>query len=168
MAYISRHASGKRSTLSAEFVYLLVVLAAGVATAWWAGHKVGADLSAISTIASVLGITERTGLTRPVGYSLTTADHQVTAPYCNSGQAPAFSPGLTGLKQQIGNAMGTPVECEHVATQGGDMIQATTTGLASYSKATNTFTFTDGWRHWAIAPNGFVTWEGTQSDPPAG
>ncbi len=168
MAYLNRHATRKRSTLSAELMYLLIVLAAGVATAWWAGHKLGADLSAITTIATILGINERTGLTKPVGYSQTIANQQVTAPYCNSGQIPAFSAGLTNLKQQVGNAMGTPVECEHVATPDGDTIQGTTTGLASYTRANNTVAFTDGWRHWAIAPNGFVTWEGTQSDPPAG
>jgi hypothetical protein len=170
MAYISRHASRKRSTLSAEFMYLLVVLAASVATAWWAGHKLGVNLSAISTAASVLGISERTGTTRPVGYTQATAKQQApsTLPYCDAGQVPSFSQGLTGLKQQVGDAMGTPVECEHIASAVGDTVQQTTTGLAAYSKLTNTVTFTDGWRHWAITPSGYVSWEGTQANPPSG
>jgi hypothetical protein len=167
VAYISRHAR-RRSPLSAEFMYLLVVLVAGAATAWWAGQMLGMDLSAINDVASVLGIGETLGKTRPVGYTQAGTDEQAPAPYCNPGQAPAFSKGFSELKQQVGDVMGAPVECEHVSSDAGDTIQQTTTGLAAYYKATNTLTFTDGWRHWAIAPNGFVTWEGTQSDPPLG
>ena len=63
--------------------------------------------------------------------------------------------------------MGTPVECEHPADTSGDTVQQTTTGLAAYTQATNTVSFTDGWRHWAISPSGFVSWEGTESTPPA-
>src|SRR6266851_370505 len=169
MAYLSRHPSRRRSTLSAEFVYLLIVLAAGVATAWWAGHKLGMDLSALSTAAAVLGINERTATTRAVGYSQATAEQQAasTLPFCNAGQVPTFSPGLAVLKRQVGDAMGTPIECEHPSTATGDTIQQTTTGLAAYYKLTNTVTFTDGWRHWAITATGYVRWEGTQGEPPA-
>ena len=56
MAYSHRYASRKRSARSAELLYLLIVLAAGVATAWWAGHKLGMDLSSINTVATVLGL----------------------------------------------------------------------------------------------------------------
>ena len=52
--------------------------------------------------------------------------------------------------------MGAPLECEHPASGNGDTIQQTTTGLAAYTSATNTVSFTDGWRHWAITPSGFV------------
>ena len=149
-------------------MYLLVVLAAGVATAWWGSHRLGMDLSAINTVASVLGIGETRGQTRPVGFTQARAEEQPPAPYCNPGQTPGFSQGFATLKQRVGDVMGTPVECEHVSSDTGDTIQQTTAGLAAYFKATNTLTFTDGWRHWAIAPNGFVTWEGTQSDPPLG
>jgi hypothetical protein len=38
----------------------------------------------------------------------------------------------------------------------------------AYSKLTNTVSFTDGWRHWAITANGAVTWEGTDPNPPPG
>ena len=104
MAYISRHATRKRATLSAEFMYLLFVLAAGVATAWWAGHKLGADLSALTTIASVLGLNETIGHTRPVGYSPAATDLQAAtaSAFCNPGQAPAFAHGLADLKLRVG------------------------------------------------------------------
>jgi hypothetical protein len=169
MAYINRRAAQKRSTFSAEFMYLLVVLAAGVATAYWAGHKLGMDLSAVTTVASVLGLTETTGVTRPVGYSSTqtAAEPGQAAPYCNPGQTPAFAGGMLALEQRVGAAMGAPVECEHAVSAVGDTVQQTTAGLAAYYNLTNTSTFTDGWHHWAVTPSGYVTWEGTESQPPA-
>ena len=169
MAYISRHASRKRSTFSAEFMYLLVVLAAGVGTAYWAGHKLGMDLSAITTVASVLGINETTGITKHVGYAkpaLAQAETTPAAPYCNPGASPALSAGMAALKQRVGEAMGTPVECEHAGATVGDTVQQTTSGLAAYYKLTDTSTFTDGWHHYALTPSGYVTWEGTDSQPP--
>jgi hypothetical protein len=168
MAYLSRHAARKRSALSAEFMYLLFVLAAGAGTAVWFGQKIGTDLSAITTIASVLGVGETKGHTRPVGYSVATAQEQATSTvaYCTPGEVPSFSQGLGTLRQRVGDAMGTPVECAHASSAAGDTVQQTTTGLAAYYSLTDTVTFTDGWRHWAITPNGYVTWEGTQSQPP--
>jgi hypothetical protein len=183
MAYIHRHSPSKRSSAgSPELVYLLVVLAAGIATAWWAGHKIGFDLSGISTAASVLGLTETAQAQVPqrvVGYSpgpaaasadagQATQSSAAAAAYCDPGQVPAFALGLADLKQQLGDTMGTPVECEHVASAGGDTVQKTTTGLAAYNRATNTVSFTDGWRHWALTPGGLVTWEGTDPNPPTG
>ena len=44
MSYLNRRTT-RRSAGSAELMYLLIVLAAGFATAWWAGHKIGMDLS---------------------------------------------------------------------------------------------------------------------------
>jgi hypothetical protein len=165
MAYVSRRLTRKRSPLSAEFMCLLVVLAAGVATAWWAGHAIGMNLSVIETVASALGIDERTGSTHQVGYSLQ-GSASPPAPYCQPGEAPTFANGMAVLKQQVGNVMGTPVECEHADSSAGDTLQQTSTGLAAYHAGTNTASFTDGWRHWALTPSGMVSWEGTESDPP--
>ncbi|MBV8714354.1 MAG: hypothetical protein JO020_17740 [Chloroflexi bacterium] len=147
---------------------LLVVLAAGVGTAWWAAHTIGMNLSAIQTVAAVLGINETADLSRPVGYSQVHAQatDSTAAPYCQPGQAPTFANGLQTLHQQIGNVMGLPVECEHSASVGGDTVQQTSTGLAAYSSVTNTDSFTDGWHHWALTPNGLVAWEGTDAAPP--
>jgi hypothetical protein len=72
------------------------------------------------------------------------------------------------LKQQVGNTIGAPIECEHSTSPAGDTIQQTTTGLVAYTRLSNTVTFTDGWRHWAMTPRGLVIWEGTDSTPPPG
>jgi len=174
----------KHSAGSAEFLYLLIVLAAGVATAWYAGHRLGFDLSGITTVAAVFGLTDdpRNVQHTAVGYAPGATAHAAAADeasssaaaagtlaaYCNPGQSPAFALGLADLKQRLGDTMGTPVECEHPASATGDTVQQTTTGLAAYDHATNTVSFTDGWRHWAITPRGFVIWEGTDSNPPTG
>ena len=152
-------------------MYILVVLLAGAATAWWAGHRLGTDLSSINTLAAVLGINETVGVTRPVGYSAPAVDQAqaaALAPNCTAGQTPAFTDKLAQLKKQLGDTMGAPVECAHASAAVSDTIQQTTTGLAEYNQVTDTASFTDGWRHWAITPRGFLTWEGEQSEPPAG
>jgi hypothetical protein len=168
MAAYRRHLVHKRSPLSAEFMYLLVVLVAGAATAWFAAHQIGMNLSVIETVASVLGINETVGTPHAVGYSQAQTDSADSAlpPYCQSGTTPAFVNGLAALKQQIGDVMGTPLECEHVANVQGDTVQQTSTGLAAYDSLTNTDTFTDGWHHWALTSDGVVSWEGTESRPP--
>jgi hypothetical protein len=170
MSYISRHATRKTGA-SAELMYLLIVLVAGIATAWWAGHRLGMDLSSITTAASVLGFTETGRLSHgAAGYTAQAHAEQsiTTAPFCNPGQLPSFAPGVATLQQKLGDVMGAPVECEHAVTATGDTIQQTTTGLVAYNSLTNTVSFTDGWRHWAVAARGFVAWEGPESDPPAG
>lgn len=174
MSYLDRH-TRRKTAGSAELMYLLVVLVAGVATAWWAGHRIGMDLSAVTTVASMLGLTEtgrvthgRVGYNPKIAEAHTDADPAITAPYCAADQAPAFALGLTSLKSRLGDVMGTPVECEHPVSPAGDTIQQTTTGLAAYKTSTSTVSFTDGWRHYALTPRGFVTWEGPESDPPAG
>jgi hypothetical protein len=171
MSYLNKPTT-KRSVGSPELAYLLVVLAAGVVSAWWVGQQIGMDLSSVTSLASMLGVTETGRFTHgSVGASVgAAADSQTgpSAPYCNPGQAPGFALGLSGLKQRLGDTMGAPVECEHPATANGDTIQQTTTGLAAYTSSTNTVSFTDGWRHWAITPTGFTRWEGPESNPPAG
>jgi hypothetical protein len=184
MPYFNQRRS-RRSAGSAEFVWLLVVLAAGAATFWWAGHKIGLDLSSLTTVAAVLGIRDAQPLrydprtaTQPATIHLAgattdadqTADQSAlgTAPYCQAGQTPAFSNALGVLKAQLGDTMGAPLECEHASTTLGDTVQQTTTGLAAYTKVTNTVTFTDGWHHWALRNDDLLSWEGTESSPPLG
>jgi hypothetical protein len=87
-------------------------------------------------------------------------------PYCAPGEAPRFQLGFAALQARLGATMGQPIECEHTDPASGDAVQRTTTGLAFYRKSTNTPTFTDGWRHWALTPSGLVYWEGTAIDPP--
>jgi hypothetical protein len=80
----------------------------------------------------------------------------------------SFALGIAALKQRLGATMGDPIECEHPASGNGDTVQKTTTGLAAYRKSSNTVSFTDGWRHWALRDANLITWEGDSPDPPAG
>jgi hypothetical protein len=89
----------------------------------------------------------------------------VAAPFCQPGEEPTFRFGFATLKQQVGAPMGSPLECEHTNPDNGDALQATTTGLAAYDKATNTPRFTDGWRTWALTERGLLSWEGPTPPP---
>jgi hypothetical protein len=170
VAYLNR-SSSKRSAGSTELVGLMFVLVAGAATAYWAGERIGMDLSSLSAIPTLLGFGQTSrpisGAQIHVSPPAESAPATSTAPYCQPGQTPAFVHGLAELKQQLGDTMGTPVECEHPATAAGDTVQQTTTGLAAYHQRSNMVTFTDGWQHWALTPSGIISWEGTQSEPPS-
>ena len=84
---------------------------------------------------------------------------------CTAGQSPQFSGGFAALQDQLGEAMGQPLECEHPDSVSGDTLQRTTTGLAFYRKSSNTPTFTDGTTHWALTPDGVQTWASDSIDP---
>ena len=90
-----------------------------------------------------------------------------TAPYCSPETSPQFTHGFAALKAALGPVMGEPIECEHNDGESGDILQKTTTGLAFWRKSTNTPTFTDGHRHWALTTQGVVAWEGSSIDPPS-
>jgi hypothetical protein len=87
------------------------------------------------------------------------------APYCQPGQAPRFALGFDDLAGRLGEPMGQPVECEHVDPVSGDIQQQTTTGLAYYQAASNTSSFTNGWRHWSLIDGRLVTWSGPDAGP---
>jgi|SRR5579859_2762811 len=168
MPYVQRRFSRKRSG-SAELLYLAFVLGAGCITAWWAAHLVAMDLSGVTVAASILGLTETGRVTHgPAGYQANAAQTNPpgVAPFCNPGETPTFAVGLGDLRQQLGDAIGAPAECEHPSSAAGDTIQLTTTGLVAYNHLTDTASFTDGWRHWAMTSRGLVAWEGTDSNPP--
>ncbi len=86
-----------------------------------------------------------------------------SSPYCPAGQVPQWDRAFVPLKQAVGDAMGEPVECEHANPDNGDELQQTTTGLAVFDQQRGEAVFTDGWRHWALSPQGPVYWEGTGS-----
>jgi hypothetical protein len=90
------------------------------------------------------------------------ASSALTAPFCDIGQSPHFGFGFASLKDQIGDAMGDPIECEHANPENGDVLQQTSTGLSFYRKSTNTPTFTDGFLHWGLTADGLVTWTGRE------
>jgi hypothetical protein len=89
-----------------------------------------------------------------------------TGDFCAPDAAPAFNGGFATLSQMLGAAMGAPMECEHGDPGSGDTLQQTSTGLAFYRASSNTPTFTDGFDHWALTPDGLVTWTGPSVDPP--
>src|SRR6266852_828945 len=99
MSYVNRRYSKKHSG-SAELMCLLIVLAAGFTTAWCAGHKLGMDLSSVTVVASILGLTETGRVTHgAAGYQPNVsaqADQPAAAPYCAPGQTAAFAGGLAG------------------------------------------------------------------------
>ncbi len=88
-------------------------------------------------------------------------------PYCAPGEKPQFRFGFATLAEQIGGAMGTPTSCEYADPRGsGDTLQATSTGLGFYRRASNMPTFTTGFEHWALTSTGAVYWTGESIDPP--
>jgi hypothetical protein len=169
MLQMSRRTARPRRTGRAELVGLALVLVAGLATAWWAAGRLalGVDISGLHTIARVLGDVSQP-LRGHEGASVQSNLSPPTGAYCQPGQAPSFALGVASLKQRLGDTMGAPLECEHPVSANGDTIQHTTTGLVVYRAATNTVMFTDGWRHWALTPQGMVSWEGHDADPPTG
>ncbi len=89
-----------------------------------------------------------------------------TVPYCATGQSPVFRLGFAELHTALGDRMGQPLECEHADSTNGEVLQQTSTGLAVYHPATNTPSFTNGYSHWALTPDGLVTWDGIGADTP--
>jgi hypothetical protein len=85
-------------------------------------------------------------------------------PACPIGQTPSFSFGFAALREQVGPAMGDPIECEHADSGTGDALQRTTTGLALYRRDTNTSMFTNGREHWALTTLGLAHWSGWHGD----
>jgi hypothetical protein len=88
-------------------------------------------------------------------------------PFCQPGQEPEFVLGFAQLKQQLGDTMGQPLECEHPDPTTGDSLQQTTTGLAVYQRATGALRFTDGWHHWSLQDGALRAWEGDGTEPVA-
>jgi hypothetical protein len=137
---------------------LIVVIGGTCGGVWWWTAHVRVDLTLLDQVMSVV-------LYRDVkvprdGYALPSDAS------CMVGRQPTFGADLAPLKQAVGEAMGQPVECEHVNPDNGDLLQQTTTGLAVYRESSHVSTFTDGWRHWMLAPDRSITWVGTNSTPP--
>lgn len=89
------------------------------------------------------------------------------ARFCAAGVTPEYRQSLATLKARLGDIMGDPGECEHLNNANGDTLQQTSRGLAYYRWATGLPTFTDGWRHWALAGGQLIEWEGESPDPPS-
>jgi hypothetical protein len=88
------------------------------------------------------------------------------APWCPAGETPVFRFGFAELAQDLGSAMGQPVECEHGIRFTDDTQQQTTTGVAIYRWCANAPTFNRGQEHWLLAPGGLQHWTDQQPAPP--
>jgi len=83
-------------------------------------------------------------------------------------ETPAFTNGFASLSQVLGDTMGSPAGAP-VVTDGGDVHQATTTGLAYWVPGAGLVAFTDGVTHYAITvDNGqAIRWNGDSALPKA-
>jgi hypothetical protein len=82
------------------------------------------------------------------------------APICPAGPSAPLGAAFVGLAEQVGAAMGTPVECAHTDRETGDESQQTTTGVAVYQAAHEVATFTNGRDFWRLGPDGLASWNG--------
>src|SRR5437879_6269466 len=73
-----------------------------------------------------------------------------SAPFCGDAQSVDWLDAFAPLTEQLGDVMGDPVECAHQTSDGGDTVQATSTGLAILRSPSGLATFSDGTTHWAL------------------
>jgi hypothetical protein len=78
---------------------------------------------------------------------------------CAPTEAVQFGPDFLGLHAQLGDLMGLPTSCEQ-ASGNGDLVQATTTGVAVYRAQTGSAFFASGEQHWALTDDELVSWTG--------
>src|SRR5207249_4227275 len=74
--------------------------------------------------------------------------------YCSDGQSPAFTPAMQALASVLGDAVGTPVECEHIDVVTGSARQQTSSGVAYYDPPSGAPSFTNGSERWLLAGDG--------------
>ena len=91
------------------------------------------------------------------------APAQADAGFCGAAEAPHFVNELAQLADELGDVLGEPLECVHTNLDNGDLLQRTTTGLASYRASLEMPVFTDGIGHWALTNTGIKDWT---SQPP--
>lgn len=87
------------------------------------------------------------------------------APFCAPGVQPQFQLGFATLNERLPGVMGKAVECEHAEDGTGNVVQATTRGLAVFEKDSGRLRFTDGYNHWAIVGDEVRTWAGDEPAP---
>ena len=108
--------------------------------------------------------------------SVDTADPALSA-LCPLNAPYAFVGGFDALQlklrqDHVSAEMGTPTDCARLAADGsGNLEQPSTTGLAYWHRASNTYVFTDGYRHWGmlgwhLVGDDLVDWATTDADPP--
>ena len=81
-----------------------------------------------------------------------------------AAHGPSFALGFEQLHQQIGSAMGVPIEDERVG-EDGDVVQRTSTGLAVWKEGSAP-SFTDGWRTYRLETAQVQTTASSQAATP--
>jgi hypothetical protein len=76
-----------------------------------------------------------------------------------------FGLHMTDLRADVGDAMGQPLDCEHLLDPAGDTIQATSTGTAFYTLTSHAAVFTDGYHRWELDPTGLNYWANPEAVP---
>src|SRR5688572_19049265 len=85
---------------------------------------------------------------------------------CGVCQTTQFRGGFALLKSQLGEVMGTALECEYYDAE-GNVSQRTTTGVVLYSSETNAVMFMAGNQHWVWTGEGLAYWiDPVQTAPP--
>jgi hypothetical protein len=82
------------------------------------------------------------------------------SPFCPGDQKLPFMPAIARLHEQVGSAMGDPIECVRTDRTTGGAHQQTTTGIAVYQQDGSAATFTNGRDFWRMTPEGLLHWEG--------
>jgi len=82
------------------------------------------------------------------------------AQICSAGQTIPLGAAFVALAEDVGVAMGTPIECTHTDRETGGEFQQTTTGVAVYQQGQAAATFTNGYDFWRLGPDGLTQWHG--------
>ncbi|MBI2756940.1 MAG: hypothetical protein HYX52_09555 [Chloroflexi bacterium] len=134
----------------ATTIYLFRVHAA-VAVVLEAGNV--AEASAVDEQATAIAVAQQARLRGRLDIPVTLAPPYAS---CAPEQIPEFAFGFAALKEQLGATMGAPIECERVVNGEGDTSQRTSTGVASYQRASNAVLFGNGARTWTLDAGGIV------------
>jgi hypothetical protein len=87
------------------------------------------------------------------------------AAFCELGETPTFAAGFALLSGDLGEVMGTPIECENPDPSAQYRLQRTSMGEALYHLPTNRTFITNGQDIWAVTPDGLVQWPAAERSP---
>jgi hypothetical protein len=141
---------------------VLLVLVGGLLTGTWIANLVPTLAPLDGPVADALRLKSKQAARPRSGYQTPPG----LSNRCNSNTSPAFDPAFDELHARLGDGIGGPVECAHVNSENGDLLQRTSRGLAVRRASGGFAIFTDGHQHWAIVDGTMVNWSGPSVDPP--
>jgi peptidoglycan/xylan/chitin deacetylase (PgdA/CDA1 family) len=108
----------------------------------------------------------RRGLAVALAAVLAVASAAAERPESASAEcAVQFGPDLLRLQSAIGDVLGEPVDCARLIDTAGDMIQATSTGMAWDWPADATAMFSDGYHRWELEIGDLIYWDAPDAMP---